>query len=139
MMKEKQCCTCKSVLPLSAFHRAGLRKDGRMSRCRDCRAVLYRRGNKSSVLPLDKLHLDETLESILDEMRSDTEKISEAKEKGYETEPRIKDVCAARIEVFKSVLNDLFDKYGLKEKNMKNGTIKRINGEIIIRPVKVKK
>jgi len=139
MTKEKKCSCCQSILPLSAFHRDKGNPDGRQSKCRDCRSVYYRHGNVRGVLPLDVSHLDETLESILDEIQSDIEKISEAEKKGYKTEPRIEDICTARIKVFEGVLDDLFGDYRLKEKVLKNGIIKRVDGKIIIIPVKATK
>lgn len=138
MKTTKKCSSCKSVLPLSAFHRNGLSPDGRHCRCRTCRGVSYRKGNTKSILSLDEAHLNETLESILDEIRSDVQAIKRAKENGWlGGDPDIKVICKARTETFKSVLDNLFKEYKLTKKILDNGTIQRVNGEIRIRLRKV--
>jgi hypothetical protein len=89
---------------------------------------------KRSKRKLSLDHLDETLESILEEIREDVERVKTAKVNGMlGGHPDIKEICGARSDVFKSLLNDLFNEYQLTKKVLGNGTIERIQDKIKIR------
>jgi len=131
MNETKKCTCCEEVKPLTAFHRQWQSRDGRMSKCRTCRSVSY---SKKAVQVFDEVYIDETLESILDEIRSDQEEIRRAKINGWSGgDPDIEVVCKARTETFKTLLNELFDVHKLSKKIIANGTIERVNREIKIR------
>ena len=135
MSKTKQCSGCKEVLPLTAFHVSGMAKDGRNPRCRTCRSRYYKSGYGKFAPPqVDEGLLNEALESILDEIRSDREALEKAKQNGFSGgDPDIQVMYKARTETFKTLLNELFDTHKLTKKVLKNGTIERVNGNLKIR------
>ena len=57
--ETKRCRYCKKELPLSAFHKSGITKDGRQAYCRECmytyQRIRYRRIVNVGGGPLDKI------------------------------------------------------------------------------------
>lgn len=49
MIPNKKCCQCKTVKPVSEFHRNGSKKDGYRENCKLCRRVLYD-ANRENIL-----------------------------------------------------------------------------------------
>ena len=102
--------------------------------CRACVSRNYKDKCFRGPDPVDEGLLNEAIESILDEIRSDKDAVQRAKRKGFlGGDPDIEVMCKARTETFKTLLNELFDIHKLTKKVLRNGTVQRVNGVLKIR------
>jgi len=108
LIKKKRCCHCKIIKPLDCFSKNKSKKDGKQSRCKECRKKYYEK-NKDKIAAYQKKNKD---------------KIA-AYQKEYQKEYRKKNKDKRAASQKKRRKND--PKYRLSQ-NMSNAIYKSLKG-----------